>query len=91
MPATLDFPDIADRLERAHRLQSEIEKLERKLAALVIGVPRHLLSRNRYGFTIGEMTKIARNLHATAKKNIENGRSKELGNSLEKLLSGSAR
>jgi hypothetical protein len=86
MPATLDRPHIAERLERARRLQSEIDKLEQQLATLFVGVPKHALTRNRYGFTAVQMTKIARNLHAKAKENIGRGRSKAFRGSIEDLL-----
>jgi hypothetical protein len=86
MPVTLDRPEMVARLQRAYRIQSEIEKLECKLASLFDGVPRHVLTRNRYGFTVAQMTRIARNLHAKAKTNIARGESKELGKSLEDLL-----
>jgi hypothetical protein len=86
MPATLERPKIADRLQQARRLQSEIDKLERRLAMLFSGVPKNLLSRNRYGFTVAEMNKIARNLHARAKERIASGRSKEYRGSIEDLL-----
>jgi hypothetical protein len=86
MPATLDRPKIAYRLQQARRLQSEIDKLQRKLGVLFNGVPKNLLIRNRYGFTAAEMTKIARNLHGTAKKRIAHGRTKEFRGSIEDLV-----
>jgi hypothetical protein len=86
MPATLDRPQIAERLERARRLQSEIDKLEQQIATLFAGVPKHLLTRNRYGLTAGQMSKIAQNLHATAKERIAAGRSKEFRGSIEDLI-----
>ena len=83
MPATLSPPTkIADRLGEAVRVQSQIEKLERRLAMLFAGVPKNLLVRNRYGFTAAEMSKIARNLHARAKERIARGRSKEFRGSI---------
>ncbi len=86
MPAALDRPEIADRLQQARRVESEINKLERKLAALLNGVPRNLLARSRYGFAAAEMNKIARNLHARAKERIASGRSKEFRGSIEEIL-----
>jgi len=86
MPATLHPPEIADRLRKARRVQSEIDKLQRKLAALFAGVPKNLLSRNHYGLTAGEMTKIARNLHARAKERMAGGRSKEFRGFIEDPL-----
>lgn len=68
MPATLDRPQLTDRLRQALRLRTQIDKLERRLNTLVRGVPKHLLARNRYGFTAAEMNTIARNLHARAKE-----------------------
>jgi DNA-binding transcriptional regulator LsrR (DeoR family) len=86
MPATLDRPKIADRLRRARRVQAEIDKLHRKLAALFAGVPKNLLTRNHYGLTAVEMKKIARNLHARAKERIAHGRSREFRGAIEDLL-----
>jgi hypothetical protein len=86
MPATLDRPQIAERLERARRLQSEIDKLEQQLATLFAGLPKHLLTRNQYGLTAGQMSKIAQNLHATAKERIAAGRSKEFRGSIEDII-----
>jgi hypothetical protein len=87
MPATLNRPtDIADRLGKALRLQSEIDKLERRLATLFAGVPKNFLVRNHYGLTEGEMNRIARKLHARAKERIAQGRSKEFRRSIEELL-----
>jgi len=87
MPATLNRPtDIADRLGKALRLQSEIDKLERRLATLFAGVPKNFLVRDLYGLTAGEMNRIARNLHASAKERIAQGRSKEFRGSIEELL-----
>jgi hypothetical protein len=87
MPAIINRPTkIADRLGQARRVQSQIDKLERKLGTLLNGVPKNLLLRNRYGFTASEMTTIARNLHARAKEKIARGQSKEFRGSIEKLL-----
>ena len=87
MPATLNRPtDIADRLGKAFHLQSEIDRLERRLATLFAGVPKNFLVRNHYGLTASEMNKIARNLHARAKERIAKGRSKEFRGSIEELL-----
>ncbi len=86
MPATLHRPEIADRLRKARRVQSEIDKLQRKLAVLFAGVPKNLLSRDHYGLTAVEMNKIARKLHARAKERIAQGRSKEFRGSIEDLL-----
>jgi len=86
MPATLDRPKIADRLRQARRVQSEIDKLHRKLTALFAGVPKNLLTRNHYRLTAVEMKKIARTLHARAKEKIAHGRSKEFRGSIEDLL-----
>jgi hypothetical protein len=86
MPAVLNPPQIADRLRQARRVQSEIDKLQRKLGTLLNGVPKNLLVRNRYGLTAAEMTKIARSLHARAKEKIAGRRSKEFRGSIEDLL-----
>jgi hypothetical protein len=87
MPATLNHPTrIADRLGQACRVQSQIDRLERKLVTLLNGVPKNLLVRNRYGLTAAEMNKIARNLHARAKERIARGRSKQFRGSIEELL-----
>jgi hypothetical protein len=86
MPATLNPPKIADRLQQARRVQSEIDKLHRKLAMLFAGVPKNLLTRNRYGFNAAAMSKIARNLHARAKERIASRRSKEFRGSIEDCL-----
>ncbi len=86
MPATLDAPKIADRLEKALRVQSEIDKLRRKLATPFAGVPKNLLTRNRYGLNAAEMGQIARNLHARAKEKIASRRSKEFRGSIEEIL-----
>jgi hypothetical protein len=87
MPATLNRPtNIADRLGEARRVQSQIDKLERKLITLLNGLPKNLLVRNRYGLTAAEMTKIARNLHARAKERIARARSKDFRGSIETLL-----
>jgi hypothetical protein len=86
MPVTLDRPKIADRLQRARRLQAEIAKLEKELATLFAGVPKHLLIRNHCGLTAGQMSKIAQNLHARAKEKIATGRSKEFRGSIEDLV-----
>ena len=86
MPATLVSPKIADRLKKARRVQSEINKLEQKLVSLLNGVPKNLLVRNRYGFTATEMTRIARNLHARAKERIARGQSSEFRGSIEEIL-----
>jgi len=86
MPATLHRPEIADRLRKARRVQSEIDKLQRKLAALFAGAPKSILSRDHYGLTAVEMNKIARKLHARAKERIAQGRSKEFRGSIEDLL-----
>jgi hypothetical protein len=86
MANTLDRPNIADRLQRARHLQAEIAKLEKKLATLFMGVPKHFLTRNHFGLTAAQMSKIARNLHVTAKERIAAKRSKEFHGSLEDLL-----
>ena len=86
MPATLNPRKIAERLQQARRVQSEIDKSYRKLAMLFAGVPKNLLTRNRYGFNEAEMSEIARNLHARAKEKIARGRSKEFSGSIEDLL-----
>jgi hypothetical protein len=86
MSAILDRPQIAERLARARRLQSEIDKLEQQLATLFAGVPKHFLTRNQYGFTAGQMSKIAQNLHARAKERIGAGRSKEFRGSIDDLV-----
>jgi hypothetical protein len=87
MPATLNHPtNIADRLGQARRVQSQIDKLERKLLTLLNAIPKNLLVRNRYGFTAAEMNKIARNLHVRAKEKIERGHGKEFRGSIEELL-----
>jgi hypothetical protein len=87
MPPPLTRPtDIADRLGKALRLQSEIDKLERRLATLFAGVPKNFLVRDNYGLTAGEINRIARNLHARAKERIAQGRTREFRGSIEELL-----
>src|SRR6266571_2314294 len=85
MRGTLNPPKIADRLKQARRVQSEIDKLQRKLGTLLNGVPKNLLVRDRYGFTAAEMTRIARQLHARAKEKITRGRSREFRGSIEEI------
>ena len=49
----------------------------------LVGLPREPSTRNRYGFTAAEMSKIARNLHARAKERIARERSKEFRGSID--------
>jgi len=86
MPAVLDRPDIPARLRQARDIEKQIASLEQRLAGLFTGVPKHLLSRSRYGFTTRQMSTIARNLHATAKERIAAKRSKEFRGSVEELI-----
>ena len=87
MPGTLNPPaNVKHRLGQVRRVQSQIDKLERRLSTLLNGVPKNLLVRNRYGFTTAQMTRIARNLHAKAKASIAAGRSKAFRGNLEDLV-----
>jgi len=86
MPATLDPRKIAERLQQMRRLQLEIEKSYRKLSMLSAGLPKHLLTRDRYDLNAAEMSKIARNLHARAKERVARGQSKTFRGSIEDLL-----
>jgi hypothetical protein len=45
-----------------------------------------MFARNVYGFSAGEMRKIAQNLHAKAKEEIASGRSREFRGSIEEAL-----
>jgi len=49
----------------------------------LVGLPSEPSTRNRYGFTAAEMSKIARNLHARAKERIARERSKEFRGSID--------
>ena len=86
MPAVLDRPTTSQRLQEVRRLQTEIARLEQRLATLFAGVPKHLLTRNDYGFTDRQMSTIARNLHARTKERIAAGRGKKFRGSIEELL-----
>ena len=67
MPLTVDPGScMADRLRAAILIRKQIDQLERRFAWAVANLPKHLLTRNNYGFGAGEMTKIARKLHAKA-------------------------
>jgi len=49
-------------------------------------MPKSILARNGYGFSAGELKKIAQKLHAKAKERIPGGRSKEFRGSIEEAL-----
>ena len=76
----------ADRLQAAIRIRKQIDQLERRFAKLFAKMPKYVLARNDYGFSAGEMKKIAQKLHAKAKEKIASGRSKEFRGSIEKAL-----
>ena len=87
MPLTLDHrPNAAGQLEAAIRIRKQIAQLERKFSKLLANMPKYMLARNDFGFSPGEMKKIAQKLHAKAKQRIASGRSKELRGSIEEAL-----
>ena len=78
MPLTLNRKStMADRVGAALLLRKKIDELERRFARTVSDLPKYMLSRNVYGFSAGEMKKIAKNLHAKAKEEIASGPSRE--------------
>jgi hypothetical protein len=60
--------------------------LERRFARTVANLPKNILARNVYGFSAGEMRKIAQNLHAKAKEEIASGRARKFRGSIEEAL-----
>src|SRR6266513_1610351 len=69
MPLTLDHrPNAAGQLEAAIRIRKQIAQLERKFSKLLANMPKYMLARNDFGFSPGEMKKIAQKLHAKAKQ-----------------------
>jgi hypothetical protein len=76
----------ADRFRAAIRIRKQIDQLERRFAKLFANMPKYMLARNDYGFSPGEMKRIAQKLHAKAKQRIASGRSKEFRGSIEKAL-----
>jgi hypothetical protein len=77
---------IADRLQTAIRIRSQIDRLERRFAKLFAHMPKYVLVRNDYGFTASEMKRIAKKLHGKAKQRIASGRSKAFRGSIEEVL-----
>lgn len=75
-----------DALKEAVRLRTQIDRLERRVARLVAGVPLHKLARNEYLLTAAEMKKIALNLHAEAQAKITSGESREFRGNIEDIL-----
>jgi hypothetical protein len=87
MPLTLNRKSTtADRVRAAMMLRKKIDELERRFARTVSNLPRYMFARNVYGFSAGEMRKIAQNLHAKAKEEIASGRSREFRGSIEEAL-----
>ena len=87
MPLTLNHKSTtADRVRAAFVIRKQIDELERRFARTVAEVPKYMLTRNVYGFSAGEMRKIAQKLHAKAKKEIASGHSKEFRGSIEEAL-----
>ena len=87
MPAIADRESrMADRLRAAIALRKQIDQLERRFARTVAALPKHLLMRNTYGFTAGEMSKIAQKLHTKAKEGVASGRAKRFRASIEEAL-----
>jgi len=73
MPLTLNRKSTtADRVRAAMMLRKKIDELERRFARTVSNLPGYMFARNVYGFSAGEMRKIAQNLHAKAKEEIAN-------------------
>jgi hypothetical protein len=87
MPLTLNRRSTAaDRIRAAMMLRKKIDELERRFAKTVANLPKYMLARNAYGFSAGEMRKIAQNLHAKAKEEISSGRGSEFRGSIEEAL-----
>ena len=87
MPLTLNRRHgTAARIRAALLLRKKIDELERRFARTVANLPKDILARNVYGFSAGEMRKIAQNLHAKAKEEIASGRSREFRGSIEEAL-----
>ena len=87
MPLTVGSESrVADRLRTAIRIRKQIDELERRFVRIVANVPKHMLTRNVYGFSAGEMKKIAQKLHAKAKKGVASGRGKEFCGSIDEAL-----
>ena len=87
MPLTLNRrPGTAARIRAALLLRKKIDELERRFARTVANLPKNILARNVYGFSAGEMRKIAHNLHAKAKEEIASGRARKLRGSIEEAL-----
>jgi hypothetical protein len=88
MPLTLNRKSsTADRVRAALVLRKKIDELERRFARTVANLPKHMLTRNVYGFSPAEMRKIAQKLHAKAKEEITSGRSRELRATNQKIYS----
>jgi hypothetical protein len=77
---------MAERVRAAIVIRKQIDQLERRFARTVAKLPKHLLLRNNYGFTAGEMNKIARKLHAKAKEEVASGRAGQFRGSIEEAL-----
>jgi hypothetical protein len=74
------------RVRAALLLRKKIDELERRFARTVASLPKNILARNVYGFSAGEMRKIAHNLHAKAKEEIASGRARKFRGSIEEAL-----
>ena len=87
MPLTLNRRrTIASRVRTALLLRKKIDELERRFARTVANLPKHILARNVYGFSVAQMGKIAHNLHAKAKEEIASGRARKSHGSIEEVL-----
>ena len=76
----------AARVRAALLLRKKIDELERRFARTVANLPKNILARNVYGFSAGEMRKIAQNLQAKAKEEIASGRARRFRGSIEEAL-----
>jgi hypothetical protein len=87
MPLTLNRRSTTSaRVRAALLLRKKIDELERRFARTVANLPKNILARNVYGFSTGEMRKIAHNLHAKAKEEIASGRARKFHGSIEEAL-----
>jgi hypothetical protein len=65
MPLTIDREArTAERLQAAIQIRKQIDQLERRFAKLSATMPKSVLARNNYGFSAGELKKIARKMQA---------------------------
>ena len=87
MPLTLNRRSTTTaRVRAALLLRKKIDELERRFARTVANLPKNILARNVYGFSAGEMRKIAQYLHAKAKEEIASGRGRKFRGSIEEAL-----